>query len=150
MPPEPSHDTNGNVTAWRLEQLEDQIKTLVQALQSSTSSLGSQITALSNQIGVGLASLPDNYAPRREAEERHRGINERFDEIERRQQNFEKALEQRFLLRDKALDERERGINERITGNTKLIQRIEGAGWGLAAGLLLSLAGTAFSVLKPG
>lgn len=156
-----THDTDGNVTAWRLQQLEDQIGKLVQATQAATTTLGAQITALSNQIGQGLAALPEHYAPRREAEERHRGINEHFDDLDQRAIALEKALEQRFALRDKALDEREarikdqmtaieKRLNDRIDENRKGIQRIESAGWGLAAGLLVSFAGVAFALLKPG
>lgn len=158
---EPHLRPDGNVTVWRLDQLEDQMKELIGALQSATSTLGAQITALSNQVGVGLAALPDHYAPRREAEERHSAINERFEDIDRRLAAAEKGLEQRFQLRDKALDEREESLKQaigaaekrvdnRIDANTKLIQRIEGAGWALAAGLLLSIAGVLFSLLKPG
>lgn len=142
-------DDGEGVTAWRLGELEKTVAELVKAFQSSTSALGSQITALSNQIGNGLASLPEHYSPRREAEERHSSINERFLDHDRRFADYEKALEQRFILRDKALDEREKRLSDRITANTRLIQRIEGAGWGLAAGLLLALAGAAIALLKP-
>lgn len=152
---------NGNVTAWRLQELEKKVDEAVRVVQQGTVAVGAQITALSNQIGQSLAALPEHYSPRREAEERHTAINEHFDDLDRRATEFEKGLEQRFALRDKALDERERRINEQIvaiekrlrdgiTANTKLIQRVEGAGWGLAAGLLLALAGAAFALLKPG
>src|SRR2546430_252082 len=99
----PDVPEDGNVTAWRLDHLEEQFKELVKAVQTSGTALGAQITALSNQIGQGLANLPVNYAPRPEADERHKAINARFEALDRLLVERHKAIEDQFSEIDKRL-----------------------------------------------
>lgn len=137
MPDRELADHDGNVTAWRLQQIEDQIRELTKALQGSVTSLGAQITALSNQIGSGLASLPDHYAPRREAEERHGAIDERFAALDKQLRDRAEANAGRWTAHD-----------QRIEASVKRIERIEQAGWAFAIGMVIMLLGVVFAIVK--
>jgi hypothetical protein len=138
--PEDADETG--LTSFRVGRLEQQLSELVTRSEGWHTTLGAQITALSNQIGTGLASLPDHYTPRREAEERHRGIDERFDALERRMDDREKSADGRF--KERAAD-----VDRRVAENTGRISRMEGAGWGFALMLLATLAAALAAYFKP-
>lgn len=127
---------------WRLRSLEDEMKELVRAFQGATSTLGAQITALSNQIGTGLAALPEHYAPRREAEERHRAIGEQLDDLDRR-------LDERKANVDKRFDSLEKNLDQRITSNSKSIDVLRGWLVGAVIAALGACATAVLDLLKP-
>lgn len=147
---------------WRLSAVEKKIDELVNRSEGWHSSLGSQITGLSNQIGTTLAALPNLYSPRPEAEERHRAIGERFEDVDRRFSDHGhdaiakelKALEQRINDRAASVDSRistmEKTFTEQIQVNRLTGERIFQMLWAAAvAGLMLTI-GVLFAIFRSG
>ncbi len=126
-----------SLIAYRLHRLEQELQELVKAMQSSTVTLGAQMTALSNQVGQFQAGLPEYYAPRREANERHANIEQRFGEID-----------ERMELRSRIVDARLKAAEDRITGSQTQIDRLVTLGWGFVSALVITLGTAVIALLR--
>src|SRR5205085_4392256 len=127
------------------------IDELVTRSEGWWSSLGAQNTALSNQIGNTLAALPGLYSPRPEAEERHRAIGERFEDVDRRfADHGHDAIAQQMRALEQRLTDRAAVVDDQIKVNRSHIERIEQLGWGFVVGLLMLTAGVLFAIFRSG
>jgi hypothetical protein len=97
---------------------------------------------LSNQVGNFQATLPHTYAPRPEAEERHKAINERFDDLYRQ-------LDERKANVDRRIEDMQKTFEQRTSGNSTRIERIEQRMWAIAVGSLGAIALALIDLLKP-
>lgn len=156
-PDQPDELDEDGLTSYRVGHLEKQMDDLMLRSEGWHNSLGTSITALSNQIGNFQASLPEYYAPRREANERHQAIEARFDSVEHRFEDRRAVIDQRVLDLTKEVDQRitqlrgdlDQRFKDNVTTNTKRIERIEVAIWGLVVGVLMSLGGLFIELFKP-
>jgi hypothetical protein len=128
--------------SFRVGRLEQQLAEFMVRSEGWHNTLAVQNTALSNQIGTGLASLPEHYAPRREAAERHRAIEDHFKALEKQIEDHNEATNKRFM--DRAAD-----VDRRIEANAVRVSRLEQAGWGVALLLLGSLGTALMAYFKP-
>lgn len=140
---------NGESTlAYRLRRMEEELRDLTRSLQSSVSTLGAGITAVSNQIGTFSANLPDAYTPRREADKRHEAIEDRFKDLDRRLDERKANQEQRFIALELQQRELEVRQTQKHTANENRIDRIERAAWAGAISVLMLLLGVVFAIFK--
>lgn len=162
MTEQPAIPKDTSIIEWRMGSVEKQIGELVTRSEGWHSSLGAQITSLSNQIGTTLAALPSLYSPRPEAEERHRSIAERFEDVDRRFADHGhdaiakelKAIEQRINDRAAAVDGRidtlGKTFDEQIKVNRANIDRLFQMLWGAALGMLMLTIGVLFAIFRSG
>lgn len=119
-----------SVMLHRLATVEQGQKDLQAMVKEAVGQLGGQLTALQTQLAVWQQELPKSYTPRPEAAERHRGVEDRFDAIERRHEDYVAVT------------------NNRIDHNIKRIERLESLGWGFVVGLVMSLGAALFAIVR--
>lgn len=149
--PQPQPPKDVSLMEWRLSAVEKKMDELVTRSEGWHSSLGSQITGLSNQIGTTLAALPGLYSPRPEAEERHRAIGERFEDVDRRfADHGHDAIAQQMRALEQRLTDRATVVDDQIKVNRAHIERIEQFAWGFVVSILMLTVGVLFAIFRSG
>jgi chromosome segregation ATPase len=85
--------TDERTVSYRLERLEKEVQDFSLRAEGWHNALASGMTAIQTQVTASQLSMPDHYAPRKEANERHEAITQHFASLERRIDDVGKRID---------------------------------------------------------